>query len=61
MAHTGYSSADLQDQFYDRLDGRIKDELVHTAQPTDTLHKLITVTFNLDVWIRQCEAEKNCE
>ena len=61
MAHTGYSLADLQDWFYNCLNGRIKDELVHTAQPINILYKLIAVTSDLDIQIWQCEAEKNCK
>ena len=61
MAHTGYSLADLQDQFYDCLDGKIKDELVHTARPTTFLNELITVASDLNIRIRQCEAERNRE
>jgi hypothetical protein len=61
MARTGYSSADLRDRFYDRLDGKIKDELVHTARPTTSLHELIAVASDLDIRIRQREAERNRE
>jgi len=37
MARTGYSSVDLCDCFYEHLSVHIKDELVHTARPVDSL------------------------
>ena len=49
MARTGYSSADLQDRFYEHLSTRIKDKLVHTARPIGTLDQLITVASDIDV------------
>ena len=61
MSRTSYSLADLQDQFYNYLDGRIKDELVHTARPTTSLHELIAVASNLDIRIQQYKAKRNHE
>ncbi|EEB88902.1 hypothetical protein MPER_13073 [Moniliophthora perniciosa FA553] len=58
MSRTGYSEADLRDRFYDHMSGRIKDELVHTARPIGTLEELIEVAIDLDVRIRQRDAEK---
>ena len=49
MSRTGYSPADLRDRFYDHLHPRIKNELVHTARPIDTLSGLITVTSDIDI------------
>ena len=61
MARTGYSSTDLRDRFYDHLANRIKDELVHTARPIDTLDQLILVASDLDVRLRQRQAERERE
>jgi len=61
MAWTGYSSMDLRDRFYDHLSVHIKDELVHTARPVDTLDRLIVVASNLDIRMRQHQVEKERE
>ena len=61
MMRTGYSATDLRDRFYDHLTSTIKDELVHTARPNDTLDSLILVATDLDVRIRQRQAEKDRE
>ena len=61
MACTGYSLADLRDHFYEHLSTRIKDKLVHTARPIDTLDALITVASNIDVRVRQHCAERDQE
>jgi hypothetical protein len=61
MARTGYSSVDLRDRFYEHLAPIIKDELVHTARQVDTLDQLINVATDLDVRIRQRQAEKDRE
>ncbi|KAI3614279.1 hypothetical protein WG66_000055 [Moniliophthora roreri] len=58
MSRTGYSSADLCDCFYEHMAFRIKNELVHTDHKTETLNQLINVANDLDVHIRQREAEK---
>ena len=51
MLCTGYSLADLQDWYYDHLHLYIKNELIHTARPIDTLSGLITVTSDIDIWL----------
>jgi hypothetical protein len=61
MMRTGYSATDLRDRFYDHLTSTIKDELVHTARPNDTLDSLILVATDLDVRIRQRQSEKERE
>jgi len=61
MARTGYSSMDLRDRFYDHLSVRVKDELVHTARPIDTLDRLVVVASDLDVRMCQRQAEKEQE
>ena len=61
MARTGYSSADLRDRFYEHLATRIKDKLVHTARPINTLDELITVASDLDIRVRQRRAERERE
>jgi hypothetical protein len=61
MACTGYSSANLRDHFYEHLSTGIKDELVHTAHPIDTLDELIMVASDLDIRIRQHRAERDRE
>ena len=49
MSCIKYSPADLRNRFYDHLHPRIKNELVHTARPIDTLSGLITVTSDIDI------------
>jgi hypothetical protein len=49
MSCTRYSFVDLGDQFYNHLHPCIKNELVHTAHPIDTLNGLITVASNIDI------------
>jgi hypothetical protein len=61
MARTGYSSADLRDRFYEHLSPRIKDELVHTARPIDSLEQLITAASSIDIRVRQRQAERERE
>lgn len=61
MARTGYSSADLRDRFYEHLSPRIKDELVHTARPIESLDQLITAASNIDIRVRQRQAERERE
>jgi hypothetical protein len=61
MAHTGYSSHDLRDRFYEHLSTRVKDELVHTARPIGTLDELITVASDIDVRVCQRCAERDRE
>jgi hypothetical protein len=61
MARTGYSPADLRDRFYEHLHPRIKDELVRTARPIDTLGQLISVASDIDVRLRQRRAERERE
>jgi hypothetical protein len=61
MARTRYSSADLRDRFYEHLSTRIKDELVHTARPIDTLDELVTVASDLDIRLCQRRAERDRE
>ncbi len=56
--HTGYSSQDLRDQFYEHLSSAIKDELVHTTCPIASLDDLIKVAVEIDVRICQRHAEK---
>jgi hypothetical protein len=58
MAHTGYSSGDLHNHFYEHLSTRIKDELVHTTHPISMLDELITVASNIDICVRQCCVER---
>ena len=59
MAHTGYSSSDLRDRFYEHLSTRIKDELIHTARPITTLNELVIVASDIDIRIRQRRAERD--
>lgn len=61
MARISYFLTDLQNQFYNHLNERIKDKLVHTTQPINTLYELIAVASDLNIQIWQREAEKNCE
>ena len=61
MARTGYSTADLRDRFYEHLSPQIKDELVHTARPIETLDNLITVASGIDIRVRQRKAERERE
>ena len=61
MARTGYSTADLRDRFYEHLSPQIKDELVHTARPIETLDDLITVASGIDIRVRQRKAERERE
>src|SRR6267154_2651259 len=61
MARTRYSSADLRDCFYKHLSTRIKDELVHTAHPIDTLDALIVVASDIDVRVHQRCAKRDRE
>ena len=61
MSRTGYSSVDLRDRFYDHLHPRIKNELVHTARPIDTLNGLITVASDIDIRLCQRQAERERE
>jgi hypothetical protein len=61
MTRTRYSSADLQDRFYEHLSTCIKDELVHTARPIGTLDELVTVASSINVCVRQRRAEKERE
>jgi hypothetical protein len=61
MTRTGYSSMDLRDRFYEHLHPRVKDELVHTACSIIMLDELIAVTSDLDIRLRQHEAEKKRE
>jgi Retrotransposon gag protein len=53
MSYTGYLSVNLRDRFYDHLHPHIKNELVHTAHPIDTLNGLITVASDIDIRLRQ--------
>jgi hypothetical protein len=61
MARTRYSSADLRDRYYDHLNSRIKDELVHSLRDTDAFNDLVAVATKIDTRVRQCRAEKERE
>jgi hypothetical protein len=61
MARTGYSSIDLRDRFYEHLNPRMKDELVHSPRPVTTLDELIAVTTDIDTCVRQRRAKKDRE
>jgi Retrotransposon gag protein len=51
MACTRYLSAHLYNWFYKHLSACIKNKLVHTACPINTLNKLVTIASNIGVQI----------
>ena len=58
MSRTGYSENDLRDRFYDHLAGNIKDLLVGSERPHKRLNDLILVATDIDVRLRERQAEK---
>ncbi len=55
---TGWSDNDHRQRFYDRLTDHIKDALLLTNLPIETLEELRTATWSIDQHLRQRDAEK---
>ena len=61
MGRTGYSATDLQDWFYNHLNGGIKDLLVTTGCKMRTLDELIAVASGINLRVHQRRTEKERE